>query len=38
MSLSSSGSAAALLHPSGRIYQHGSHVEILVSDVHGNNK
>ncbi|XP_021935202.1 uncharacterized protein LOC110837413 isoform X2 [Zootermopsis nevadensis] len=38
MSLSSSGSAAALLHPNGRIYQHGSHVEILVCDVHGNNK
>ncbi|XP_008550922.1 GATA zinc finger domain-containing protein 14 [Microplitis demolitor] len=38
LSLSGSGSAAALLHPNGRIYQYGSRVEILAHDSHGNNK
>ncbi|XP_043493296.1 uncharacterized protein LOC122518422 [Polistes fuscatus] len=38
LSLSSSGSASALLHPNGRIYQYGSRVEILAHDTHGNNK
>ncbi|KAF7996122.1 hypothetical protein HCN44_010378 [Aphidius gifuensis] len=38
LSLSSSGSAAALLHPNGRIYQYGSRVEILAHDTYGNNK
>ncbi|KAK0175631.1 hypothetical protein PV327_009367 [Microctonus hyperodae] len=38
LSLSGSGSAAALLHPNGRIYQYGSRVEILAHDVHGNSK
>ncbi|KAI4494475.1 hypothetical protein M0802_008967, partial [Mischocyttarus mexicanus] len=38
LSLSSSGSASALLHPNGRIYQYGSRVEILAHDTNGNNK
>ncbi|XP_063984828.1 uncharacterized protein LOC135166495 [Diachasmimorpha longicaudata] len=38
LSLNGSGSAAALLHPNGRIYQYGSRVEILAHDSHGNNK
>ncbi|KAJ4440012.1 hypothetical protein ANN_08143 [Periplaneta americana] len=38
LSLSGSGSATALLHPNGRIYQYGSRVEILAHDAHGNNK
>ncbi|XP_066597460.1 uncharacterized protein fest isoform X2 [Prorops nasuta] len=38
LSLSGSGSSAALLHPNGRIYQYGSRVEILAHDTHGNNK
>ncbi|XP_014205097.1 uncharacterized protein LOC106636997 [Copidosoma floridanum] len=38
LSLSGSGSASALLHPNGRIYQYGSRVEILAHDVHRNNK
>jgi len=38
LALSGSGSAAALLHPNGRVYQHGSRVEILGHDAHGNNK
>ena len=38
LSLSGSGSASALLHPNGRIYQYGSRVEILAHDIHGNNK
>ncbi|XP_011503349.1 PREDICTED: uncharacterized protein LOC105366555 [Ceratosolen solmsi marchali] len=38
LSLSDSGFASALLHPNGRMYQHGSRVEILAHDVHGNNK
>ncbi|XP_020281947.1 uncharacterized protein LOC109853843 [Pseudomyrmex gracilis] len=38
LSLSGSGSAAALLHPNGRIYQYGSRVEIVAHDTHGNNK
>ncbi|XP_043674899.1 uncharacterized protein LOC122632306 isoform X1 [Vespula pensylvanica] len=38
LSLSCSGTASALLHPNGRIYQYGSRVEILAHDTHGNNK
>ncbi|KAJ8686450.1 hypothetical protein QAD02_022244 [Eretmocerus hayati] len=38
LSLSGSGSASALLHPNGRIYQYGSRVEILAHDAQGNNK
>ncbi|XP_034950108.1 uncharacterized protein fest [Chelonus insularis] len=38
LSLSGSGSASALLHPNGRIYQYGSRVEILAHDSNGNHK
>ncbi|KAI4455065.1 acid phosphatase-related [Holotrichia oblita] len=38
LSLSSSGSSAALIHPNGRVYQYGSRVEILANDAQGNNK
>ncbi|XP_022902731.1 uncharacterized protein [Onthophagus taurus] len=38
LSLSSSGSSAALIHPNGRVYQYGSRVEILANDSQGNNK
>ncbi|XP_068084820.1 uncharacterized protein fest [Anabrus simplex] len=39
LSLSGCGSAAALLHPNGRVYQYGSRVEILAHDTsNGNNK
>jgi len=38
MSLNSSGSSCALLHPNGRILQYGSRVEIVAHDIHGNNK
>ncbi|KAK7872997.1 hypothetical protein R5R35_000298 [Gryllus longicercus] len=36
--LSGCGSAAALLHPNGRVYQYGSRVEIMAHDSAGNNK
>uniref|UniRef100_A0ABD2WLE5 Uncharacterized protein n=1 Tax=Trichogramma kaykai TaxID=54128 RepID=A0ABD2WLE5_9HYME len=38
LALSGSGTASALLHPNGRIYQYGSRVEILAHDFHGNDK
>ncbi|EEB19334.1 conserved hypothetical protein [Pediculus humanus corporis] len=39
LALSGSGSAAALMHPNGRVYQYGSRVEIVAHDInHGNNK
>lgn len=38
LSLSSTGSSAALIHPNGRVYQYGSRVEILANDSQGNNK
>ncbi|XP_075210361.1 wurstfest [Lycorma delicatula] len=38
VALGGTGSASALLHPNGRIYQYGSRVEILAHDSHGNNK
>ncbi|XP_026467641.1 uncharacterized protein LOC113371217 [Ctenocephalides felis] len=37
MSLAGTGSAAALMHPNGRVYQYGSRVEILAHDIHNNN-
>lgn len=39
LALSGAGSAAALMHPNGRVYQYGSRVEIVAHDInHGNNK
>ncbi|CAH0389490.1 unnamed protein product [Bemisia tabaci] len=38
LALNGVGSAAALLHPNGRVYQYGSRVEILAHDARGNNK
>lgn len=38
LSLAGTGSAAALMHPNGRVYQYGSRVEILAHDIHNNNK
>ncbi|XP_026470453.1 uncharacterized protein LOC113374693 [Ctenocephalides felis] len=37
LSLAGTGSAAALMHPNGRVYQYGSRVEILAHDVHNSN-
>ncbi|GLG98214.1 Uncharacterized protein GBIM_04812, partial [Gryllus bimaculatus] len=36
--LNGNGSASAMLHPNGRVYQYGSRVEILAHDPTGNNK
>jgi len=38
MALSSNGANAALIHPSGRVYQYGSRVEINTVDPRGNSK
>jgi hypothetical protein len=38
LSLNGRGSEAALLHPTGRVYQYGSRVEILTNDADGNNR
>ncbi|PNF32407.1 hypothetical protein B7P43_G10079, partial [Cryptotermes secundus] len=38
LSLNGRGSEVALLHPTGRVYQYGSRVEILTNDAGGNNR
>jgi hypothetical protein len=38
ISVGPTGQSSAVFHPNGRIYQHGSRVEILAYDCRGNNK
>ena len=38
VSLDQTGQSSAVFHPNGRIYQHGSRVEILAYDCRGKNK
>lgn len=38
LALGSNGASAALIHPSGSVYQYGSRVEITTPDPIGNTK